>query len=49
MIGEDPTGIPSNLMPLISQVAHGKLSKLKVFGNDYDTKDGSCKKNIKFY
>ena len=41
MIGEDPKGIPNNLMPYISQVAIGKLEKLSVFGNDYDTPDGT--------
>lgn len=41
MIGEDPKGIPNNLMPYVSQVAVGKLKSLKVFGNDYDTKDGT--------
>ncbi len=40
-IGEDPNGIPNNLMPYISQVAIGKLEKLSVFGNDYDTHDGT--------
>lgn len=40
-IGEDPNGIPSNLMPYISQVAAGKLEKLSIFGNDYPTKDGT--------
>jgi UDP-glucose 4-epimerase len=40
-IGEDPNGIPNNLMPYISQVAIGKLDKLPVFGNDYDTHDGT--------
>ena len=40
-IGEDPNGIPNNLMPYISQVAIGKLAKLSVFGNDYDTHDGT--------
>jgi len=40
-IGEDPNGIPNNLMPYISQVAVGKLEKLSVFGNDYDTPDGT--------
>lgn len=40
-IGEDPNGIPNNLMPYISQVAIGKLPKLRVFGGDYDTKDGT--------
>jgi len=40
-IGEDPNGIPNNLMPYISQVASGRLKELKVFGNDYRTKDGT--------
>ena len=40
-IGEDPKGIPNNLMPYISQVAVGKLEKLGVFGDDYDTPDGT--------
>jgi UDP-glucose 4-epimerase len=41
LIGEDPNDIPNNLMPYIAQVASGKLSKLNVFGNDYDTPDGT--------
>lgn len=41
LIGEDPNGIPNNLMPYIAQVAAGKLEILSVFGNDYDTKDGT--------
>lgn len=41
LIGEDPKGIPNNLMPYISQVAVGKLEKLHVFGNDYKTADGT--------
>lgn len=40
-IGEDPNGIPNNLMPFITQVAVGKLEKLRVFGNDYPTVDGT--------
>ncbi len=40
-IGEDPNGIPNNLVPYIAQVAIGKLSKLSVFGNDYPTPDGT--------
>ncbi len=40
-IGEDPNGIPNNLMPYVSQVAIGKLASLSVFGNDYDTHDGT--------
>lgn len=42
LIGEAPGGIPSNLMPYISQVAVGKLDKLQVFGGDYETPDGTC-------
>lgn len=41
MIGEAPNGIPNNLMPYITQVAVGKLKELGVFGNDYDTPDGT--------
>lgn len=40
-IGENPSGIPNNLMPYIAQVAVGKLKELSVFGGDYDTKDGT--------
>ncbi|MCJ8330276.1 MAG: UDP-glucose 4-epimerase GalE [Lentisphaeria bacterium] len=40
-IGEDPNGIPSNLMPYITQVAVGKLDQLSIFGDDYDTVDGT--------
>ena len=40
-IGEDPNGIPNNLMPYITQVAVGKREELGVFGNDYDTPDGT--------
>lgn len=41
LIGEDPTGIPANLMPFISKVAIGEIDCLNVFGNDYDTEDGT--------
>ena len=41
MIGEDPRGIPNNLMPYITQVAIGRREHLSVFGNDYDTPDGT--------
>lgn len=41
MIGEDPNGIPNNLMPYVSQVAAGKLKELSIFGNDYPTVDGT--------
>lgn len=41
LIGEDPNGIPNNLMPYITKVATGKLDHLNIFGNDYPTKDGT--------
>ena len=41
LLGEDPNGIPNNLMPYIARVAAGKLEKLTVFGNDYPTPDGT--------
>ena len=41
LIGEDPRGIPNNLMPYVTQVAVGKRDRLQVFGNDYDTVDGT--------
>ncbi|MBE6850260.1 MAG: UDP-glucose 4-epimerase GalE [Ruminococcus sp.] len=41
LIGEDPNGIPNNLLPYIGQVAVGKLQQLSIFGNDYDTPDGT--------
>jgi UDP-glucose 4-epimerase len=41
LIGEDPKGIPNNLLPYVAQVASGKLEKVHVFGNDYDTPDGT--------
>jgi UDP-glucose 4-epimerase len=42
LIGELPNGVPQNLVPFITQTAIGKREKITVFGNDYDTKDGSC-------
>lgn len=42
LMGEDPRGVPNNLMPIITQVAAGKRDKLFVFGNDYPTPDGTC-------
>ena len=42
LIGEDPEGIPNNLMPYIQRVAAGKLPELTIFGNDYPTPDGTC-------
>lgn len=41
LIGEDPNGIPNNLLPYVAQVAAGKLKELSVYGNDYDTVDGT--------
>ena len=42
LLGDDPSGIPNNLMPYLSRVAAGQLEKLTVFGDDYPTPDGSC-------
>ncbi len=42
LIGEDPNGIPTNLFPIITGVANRKYDRIKVFGNDYPTKDGTC-------
>lgn len=42
LIGEDPNGIPNNLMPIIIRVAEGKFDLLHIYGNDYDTPDGTC-------
>ena len=41
LIGEEPQGIPNNLMPYVVRVANGTLKELSVFGNDYDTPDGT--------
>ena len=41
LIGEDPNGIPNNLMPFVTRVARGQLERLSIFGNDYDTIDGT--------
>lgn len=43
LIGEDPQGVPNNLMPFIAQVAVGKRPEVLIFGGDYDTKDGTGK------
>ena len=42
LLGENPEGVPNNLMPYLTKVAKGELDKLSVFGNDYDTIDGTC-------
>ncbi|MBR3320112.1 UDP-glucose 4-epimerase GalE [Candidatus Saccharibacteria bacterium] len=46
LIGEDPNGIPNNLMPIVMKIYQGKLEKLTIYGNDYDTEDGSCKRDF---
>ena len=45
-IGEDPQGIPNNLMPFVTQVAVGRREQLSIFGNDYPTKDGTCERDF---
>lgn len=42
LLGEDPNGRPNNLMPIVMKVAQGEIPELSVYGNDYDTPDGSC-------
>ena len=42
LIGEDPNGIPNNLMPIIMRVSQGRIPELSVYGDDYDTPDGTC-------
>lgn len=42
LIGEDPNGIPNNLMPIIMKVARGEIKELSIYGNDYPTSDGTC-------
>ena len=44
-IGEDPQGIPNNLLPYVAKVAVGELECIHVFGNDYNTKDGTCRRD----
>ena len=46
LLGEDPNGIPNNLMPYIMKVASGELKKLSIYGNDYNTKDGTCRRDF---
>lgn len=45
LIGEDPLGIPNNLLPFIAQVAIGRREQLAIFGNDYPTRDGTCERD----
>jgi UDP-glucose 4-epimerase len=42
MLGEDPNGIPNNLMPIVMKVYQGEMPELSIYGDDYDTPDGSC-------
>ena len=46
LIGEEPNGIPNNLMPYVMKVAAGKLEALSIFGNDYETEDGTCRRDF---
>lgn len=46
LLGEDSNGIPNNLMPYVMKVASGELKELSIFGNDYDTKDGTCRRDF---
>ncbi len=45
LIGEDPNGRPNNLMPIIMRVAQGKIPELSIYGNDYNTPDGTCRRD----
>lgn len=46
LLGEDPNGIPNNLMPYIMKVVSGELKELSIYGNDYDTPDGTCRRDF---
>ena len=46
LLGEEPNGIPNNLMPYIMKVASGKLEELSIYGNDYNTPDGTCRRDF---
>ena len=46
LLGEDPNGIPNNLMPYVMKVAAGELEELSIYGNDYDTPDGTCRRDF---
>ena len=45
LIGENPNGIPNNIMPVIMRVATGQIKELNIYGNDYDTPDGTCRRD----
>ena len=46
LLGEDPNGVPNNLMPYIMKVASGELEELSIYGNDYNTPDGTCRRDF---
>ncbi|MBO7657043.1 UDP-glucose 4-epimerase GalE [Candidatus Saccharibacteria bacterium] len=46
LLGEEPNGIPNNLMPYVMKVASGELPELSIYGNDYDTPDGTCRRDF---
>ncbi|MBQ3441032.1 UDP-glucose 4-epimerase GalE [Candidatus Saccharibacteria bacterium] len=46
LLGEDPSGIPNNLMPYVMKVATGELKELSIYGNNYDTPDGTCRRDF---
>ena len=46
LLGEEPNGIPNNLMPYVMKVASGDLKELNIYGNDYDTPDGTCRRDF---
>ena len=46
LLGEDPNGTPNNLMPYIMKVANGELKELSIYGNDYNTEDGTCRRDF---
>ena len=46
LLGEEPNGIPNNLMPYVMKVASGKLKELSIYGNDYNTPDGTCRRDF---
>ncbi|MBQ8996535.1 UDP-glucose 4-epimerase GalE [Candidatus Saccharibacteria bacterium] len=46
LIGEDPNGIPNNLMPVVMKVYRGEIPELTIFGDDYETRDGSCERDF---
>ena len=46
LLGEEPNGIPNNLMPYVMKVANGELEELSIYGNDYNTPDGTCRRDF---